>query len=396
MIACYAWTDTQLINLVQVVETSNLKNSFDLFVCMLDRISLSLLNQIKDEELFLNIYEVYPVNYTNDWRLFKKIPFLFGLISTIRRKKYYENYYSNLIGTKKYIKLITAGYWGDSLFLLKHLCSTNPNIEVELVEEGNLSYCSSKARLCQAKPFGCTTTAKDVISSNIIKALIFGKNYLKIDKLVKRIYFYEPKAAKVGSDCQCIEICKILSNSDNAAHRILNNISNNLDLTIDTKINAFFFLNPLIPGYEDDHVITFSILNLVLECLGKEHVMVKPHPEMLKEVESEVLFKEDIQIESKEYPFEAMAARFDLTNKILISRNTSCLLLAKFMFDYEPTILFTYRLYERYAFDGEPDLEWYVKGLTVTYKNKDKILVPNSMDDLKNMLAVIKETVNVK
>ena len=92
MIACYAWTDTQLINLVQVVETSNLKNSFDLFVCMLDRISLSLLNQIKDEELFLNIYEVYPVNYTNDWRLFKKIPFLFGLISTIRRKKYYENY----------------------------------------------------------------------------------------------------------------------------------------------------------------------------------------------------------------------------------------------------------------------------------------------------------------
>lgn len=91
-----------------------------------------------------------------------------------------------------------------------------------------------------------------------------------------------------------------------------------------------------------------------------------------------------------------MAARFDLTNKILISRNTSCLLSAKFMFDYEPTLLFTYRLYKRYTLDGEPDLEWYVKGLTASYKNKEKILVPNSMNELKSILKAIIDTVNAK
>lgn len=391
MIACYAWTDTQILNLVQIKEFYYGEESADLFICKLDRLSIELINEVENYRLFDNIYVVDPVQYSFKFSCLEKVPFILGVKSTINRKKYYNNIYSNIIGNKVYKTILTAGFWGDSLFLLKYLLYNNKNIKIQLIEEGALSYCAPIKRLCKAKPLGCQITWKDRVSARIIEILILGRSYLNLKNKITKFFVHEPLAVHEEFVHIKTRIPKVDFKQDICSN-ILKNIGEKIDIKLIDKNDIFFFPTPLIDGYEDNRITTYEILDTVVDVLQGKQLLVKLHPSMIKnELDFGKKYKRTAYFDKTSYPFEVLARNVDLSNKILISRNTSCLLMAKYMFGYEPIIVYTYKLYDRYKKDGEPDLERYVKGLKALYNSPEKIMVPENMRELYIMLTRLKD-----
>lgn len=383
MIACYAWTDIQIINVVQVKLTYYSEEPVDLYVCMLERISKKLLSGIKKSGVFANIYEISPINYSFDKKIMNNIPFLAGTVFTILKKKHYEKVYERIVKCKNYSKILLAGFWGDSLFLVRKLLLNNKKLSIELVEEGSLSYCSFLERLCQAKPLGCEYGKKDIVSSQIIKLMILGKDALKVNGLVENIYLYEPLLAKFKPENKRKQIPKIDTNQNTTLIELLKDFTNDLRLDVIAAAKVVYF--PQLSKLGDD-VLSYEIYNLIKENFSINKFVVKLHPTAcLKESVSR-----DILIDNQSYPFEVIGILGDCSNKILISRNTSCLLMMNYMFGYEPVIIYTYRLYNNNHEVKEPDLEWYIKSLKKVYKNPERILVPRTMEEMLEMIQYAK------
>ena len=115
MIACYAWTNMQIINIVNEYSHTYTDEPADLFVLMLDRISGELLSTIRAIGIFKTVYcvPVTPSQDSNRW--YSSVPVIRGIFATLEKRHFYERYYTNLPGKKSYDLILTHGYWGEFL-----------------------------------------------------------------------------------------------------------------------------------------------------------------------------------------------------------------------------------------------------------------------------------------
>ncbi|MCC3399579.1 hypothetical protein D4759_31790, partial [Clostridiales bacterium AHG0011] len=105
MIACYAWTDIQIINIVNIVLHDFPKEQKDLFVLMLDRIDMVLVEEIRLMGCFEHIYMVPSPSHNQAKN--REVPVLSGVGATIESKKFYSSYYREILSTRKYDILFT-------------------------------------------------------------------------------------------------------------------------------------------------------------------------------------------------------------------------------------------------------------------------------------------------
>jgi hypothetical protein len=60
------------------------------------------------------------------------------------------------------------------------------------------------------------------------------------------------------------------------------------------------------------------------------------------------------------------------------------------MFGDEPYVIFTYRLYNDYQTRPIRGDDWIAGALLDSYSDKTRVMIPNSMEELKTMLANIR------
>ena len=74
---------------------------------------------------------------------------------------------------------------------------------------------------------------------------------------------------------------------------------------------------------------------------------------------------------------------------MLVSCASTATLNPKFMFGDEPYVIFTYRLYDTYRQCGVERDDWIANALLDAYEDKSRVMIPNSMHELHNMIKNI-------
>jgi hypothetical protein len=138
--------------------------------------------------------------------------------------------------------------------------------------------------------------------------------------------------------------------------------------------------------------MSLAILTSVADAFPEGQVAAKIHTgdplhaeTFAKELEDRVYTDREV------YIFEGLYARMrERERKLLVSCISSATINPKFMFGDEPYVIFTYRLYNDYQTRPIRGDDWIAGALLDSYSDKTRVMIPNSMEELKTMLANIR------
>lgn len=122
--------------------------------------------------------------------------------------------------------------------------------------------------------------------------------------------------------------------------------------------------------------------NIIVERFSYDNVINKPHPRSRS--------KSSINI--KEYKFTGVpmeilyAGMSDLENRILIGTFSTALFTPKMMFDKEPVIICLYKI----VWPSNTDIPCTFNNLSSIYRHKERLIVPETIEELKDHLNQIK------
>ena len=142
MIACHAFTNTQILNLANAKINLYAEDQADLYVYMGTSISSVLINAVRSANVFENVYCIDPLMINT-----RKIPII-GRIPKVRylgMKWAYLNAYKQLLdhlnGCKTYDRAITAFFHAENVYLLHFWSKGVKNFKISFIEEGTGGYC---------------------------------------------------------------------------------------------------------------------------------------------------------------------------------------------------------------------------------------------------------------
>lgn len=384
MIACYAWTDIQIINLLNVRASSFKNEKADLFVFMLKRINPKLLEIISQSNCFENIYKIPYVGDDVGHKFLWNVPYCKGLLTTLYRKKYYADFYKESIGEASYDYLLTPGYWGETLHLVRHLMKNNSGIKVAFVEEGSRHYSASSEVLCRNQLIGGKR-------QNLIKYIVLGKEFAKADMLPKQLFLYEPRARLSSIDLTIESIPKI-TKKNKICYDCIDALRCGKHYEEYQNRDVYYFTGADNDQDEKYRCITNEILRCISEEVPQNKVLLKQHPTDIEPWKPDREQNEiSIWVDPGSELFESIIPDVDITNKVLISKNTSCFFSAKYIFDAEPVLVYVYRLYSHRKPMEDYYMNLYVKGLRRIYREPWKVMDVGSMDELRECLKQIYE-----
>ena len=118
----------------------------------------------------------------------------------------------------------------------------------------------------------------------------------------------------------------------------------------------------------------------------------------MRNVKNHPLRKENFYYEEKGFkvlfpqsvPFESFLIDNDLSEKIFITTFSSAVVNSIFMFNQRPKIIFLYELINDNDYIGRIDeIRMIVNRIIEIYGNRDKIFIPNSLEEYSNIISQI-------
>ena len=203
-------------------------------------------------------------------------------------------------------------------------------------------------------------------------------------ELCKRIYLYEPNCVINNSyKKEVYEIPKIKKNTQIA--ETISNIFTGDVIEIHQKViflEAWF--NKL-----DQYEYQRELIQVVIDAIGSENVGIKKHPNGICKVD---LYKNNNVIEGIS-SFELNNFYYSLNNKIIISIISTASFTPKMIYDEEPYVIFLYKIFLlRFTCPEWNETGKVIEKIKSNYKKPSKIIVPESINELKkylNQLSVI-------
>ena len=120
------------------------------------------------------------------------------------------------------------------------------------------------------------------------------------------------------------------------------------------------------------------------------------HISLLKDLRGEVnLEYVYIDSSSNRVPFESLLADIDTENFILITTDSSATLTPKYMFDKEPYVIYLYHITQNRLESDIQNRDQLVQNLKNMYKNKEKIFVPNTLEELRDILILLSKKIEL-
>lgn len=380
MVLFYAWTNLVLINMVNTKLSHFPSEEADLLIRCSPTMSQELINEIVNKKIFLNVYYIDIPKIDHRKGIIGKIPKVRLLSTKGDIRNYYARFVKYTLREKKYDKLISGGLWNDTIYLLNFLCKINESIEVEYVEEGERSY-EGIGALNQVVVVG---KWKEKIVQKYNVGMLWKKHRKNI---TNTIYLYRPE--RYVNNKIIVKKIPVLS-QDNPCYQILNKTIMHLDeshFIWYEKRSVCYFANYLVPNYEDSYDFAYQIIDSIIKIVGEKQVILKPHTSSTAHrLEFADQYSDEIFVDRSVFLFEGMYTKADFTKKILIARTSSALLYPKVMFNQEPFIIFTYRLFNYYHQFGDDLTDNYVKEMKKMYIDKSKVLVPNTLLEFEKML----------
>lgn len=305
---------------------------------------------ITKESVFENVYLISRVKNNGRIHLLKTI---YGIIN--------PSYYLKRAGIEEPLKL-KEKY--DYLVVPKFsnasaaIWQLNKKAKLQLYEDGLALYDG-------------TTERSTLVSSNktyklLYKAFNYGRDFEEYEKvyLNKKSMYYNTKSEKA------IQTPKF----DNY---YMNSVKEQLSCRKEMYNNKaiIWFGQPEDP--ENIEETRKALLNL------KDKVVYKPHPRYGGDIK-------DFDIYENSAVWELdMLNIDDINSKCLVTFDSTSVFTPKMLYDFEPYIVLTFNIIKQ---KGDEDFKKLLNRFIDTYKDKNRIIIPDSVDELKRSIKRIAKT----
>lgn len=388
MVLFYGWTNTQLINLVNVKVNYFNKVKADLIILKIDRISENLVKIIESNKIFRKVIFIEQPPFNSRSLNWGNIPIIRTIAYGNASREYYNKMLKANFGDTEYSIMLTAGYWAETVFLLKYFYKKNPKITVSFVEEGVSEYYEDKAWLCKIILGGG-------IKEKIIRIIYFGWFSTQCNKKVNSMYLYEPRLCRNKARLQLYKLPH-LNGPNQKCMRILHGAMAGIDLSQYKKRYFYYIDTPILKDNSVKYDKTKQILKEIVEATGKEQIIIKIHPITNKKSPGYAKeYEPEVFVDRKNYLFESLFAQIDLEKKILITWGSSVVMYPKFMFGKEPYVIFIHGIENTFDKYMKPRVELYASDLVKCYNDKKRVLVVESILELRKILKNINELVKL-
>lgn len=344
-------TPYQIYNAVNISQSLFNEEISDIYVLNVSSSILEIYNKIKESKIFRKVYLIEVDKNTKNNKFFYYINRLKKIIFTKRMIPNQDSMYDRIfiVGTEVFSKVIYY-YWYNK----------NNKIDLCYFEDGTGSY----SRIL-------------IESRNLLKHRIL--RYIKgfdIIRNCKYLYVYRPDC--VMSSFKSIELIQIPL--INKTEKYMNKLKNILKKSENENIyNNFIFFdsdfgNNIILNQQIEYV------RILKKELGNKKFHMKLHPN------SNInLYGDGIDILKTTDGFEIINLEYNVSEKVLISIMSSACLTPKLIYNEEPYIVFLYNL-SKETRDYAPDFLKLVNKIKNIYDKPEKILIPNTIQEYKEMI----------
>lgn len=339
MIAFYACTNTQIMNMINVKLQYYPNDLADLLVLKKSRIDLNFIKCIKESGCFNRIVFIDP--YICDKSKISKIYYYFVDRAP---KKYYFKQLEQYIGKKIYDKILTFGFWADALYILLYLYKLNKRIDIEFVEEGIINYYMDDMQLYFCRTYGG-------VKEKIIRLFSFGCKSFLLKNNIRKLYMYRPDMAKIKIDIPIKPIHSVAC-SDSLIYTIMLNYQKYLREIKKKYVNSKYIY--LLDGYDMNKHI--EIIGQIIKNINNKELIVRVHPENTKDDIKMLLSSIPcLDLDYSNIFFELLLFQLKLENKKFFSRASSISYNCSFIFGIDIRNVLLYHLFD-YRYSDKKEL----------------------------------------
>lgn len=387
MIACFAWTNLQMINISNAKVNLYSDEQADLFVRMGPHISAALVEAVRNSGIYKNVYTFDPVvlSYKNmrwGWVPGFKVFLLKGAF-----QEAYSKLLQDLCGTRKYSRVLITWFYAENVFAVDYWMRNTDKLAITLVEEGTGSYFYKKKDLFF--PMFMGKHMKDRIRRKITEYPLAKK----LSKCIDTICLYQPQCCQPDVDYIRLALPQVTESANPRIHHLLCAATPADSIPQKSKYDnsdAIYFSPFSQEGLAYD-AVSQDVLLWTADLLAPRSIVAKLHTGCPEHAETFAKgFEDRVFVDRNVFIFEGLYAQLqDPGEKLLISCISSAAINPKFMFGDEPYVIFTYRLYPDYQKRPIPGNDWIANALINAYEDKSRVMIPNSMHELQQMIRSI-------
>lgn len=402
MIAFYVLSNLNLLNAALVKWTYFPEEEADLIIrANLPQLSGKLVRAYVKNGTFHAVHPIpHPYHLRPECGKYGKIPGIRKITCFWDHYRYNESILSRTVGKQKYDTLIVP-YLGNMIeYIAVYLKKCNPDIQIAFYEEGSFTYTRPISQLLSHMDMG-KRTWKDIFADKIGEEF-FLRQARK--NAIRDMYLHIPNPEMVDPWFQNLRLLPPVARYPECL-RPLKEMSAHLkfeNVEMYRRRMAVFLAGYCDPisnaklencqAMEDD----FLVFMTMCQTLGMNECILKPHPgskvaveHLGKNFESSRLY-----IDRNAYLFETMfLAAEDCEDLLLIGRYSATALNIKFWLDKEPYFIYTHRLFPSYVANQDHTIDRFIENVKSTYRDPEKIMVPNSMAEYKDMLKWVREKI---
>lgn len=370
-----------LLNIVNVKLTYFEREPADLFVLDSARISKKMIATIQKKCIFNRVVFLPMVPETTSDLKYR--------ISLLQKLHVAHVLQSHLYQFKKNVDSFIDGITYNRMFisnfgvettpwLVAYLLSKNTKLKISIIEEGAGDLYKNKDQLF------CLSSRKHV--DFFISCLLHTKIHKsELIKIVDEIYLYVPEVYSSDTHLKTLRIPCINLNFSLFNDLFLGEL-NGLDIDDYLKRPYIYLSSSNVT--QGDYDGMYKEVDILCSEIPMNKIIIKDHPRSFSPLNLVAYerYIPDIYVDSRNYFLEAIYAYLNLSDKVLITYGSATVLHPKYLFGKEPYVIFTFNVYSN---SGSLFTKKVADDLLKLYSDKNKIYVPNSLDEFHHILLSI-------
>lgn len=361
MIAYYCWTDTLIINALKLKTDLLADEEGDLFVLMLPRVTPELTDRIRDMHCFRKVILIDPPR--------ESLPKPFNKLIKLFRYKYYCNQLQKQLQDVDccYDRMITGGLWSYTIPMRDLLAGNSGHLPVSLLEEGAANYGGYETA------FWCDPKSR--FRDKLFRRLFYRSAYDRAAAALDELYLTEPKACLNPGALKVIPFSFLTPAYEQLADQFTK--AEDIAPYINRKVSVY-----LQPESRTDQEKTKALIRVLSQVYGPEQVLVRPHPDRREDWDASGL-DPAIYVDRSTVPFECILPHVDWSDKVMVSRASTCLFYPQYGLKQTPYVYFIFNMF----YSGD---EFLIRKLSERMRAlsevPDHIRIPLSFEAFREML----------
>lgn len=397
MIVFYAHTGTLLLNMLNLKMNQFQNRVADIYIFNSERMPKHLITLTKQSKTFRNVIVVEPCKKYFSTKISMSNN-LGNILSSTLTLLFQDKYYSKIISSKninegEYTSIITHGLWIESIYFVKYFYKLNKDITIHIMDEGIGTNNAPFQSLANPKRDEVFPNKFSKIIYDLIWFITTGRccnqDIANFRNRFTDYYLYNPENSRLYQETSLTPHKLLPFDSNNKLTPLLGKLLEGINYEEYIHRTVWILSDYDVLESHPSHSIFLRYLKITLSFFPQNDVILKGHPNLSLNKEYYSIFWPELYLDNQKYQLEALYSQIDLNDKILITRASSSVFYPKYMFNAEPSVIFTYNLSPK---DIDVDaMNKIVSSLKELYQNKERIFVPKSLKELEELFRILSE-----